>query len=408
MSMIDLIDIVISMQHKPFGNERLKLLENSTSPTSKRFSTKIRLHEYGSPVDVTSLENGSAINIRCCPLKPLQGHNVFGTNNVCLLGSTLICAVLDRLGIEYADEQRAAWKDGEFSIEALDITHRFRLPEDISVKQVCEHILQNTSIEFRPAALRQGVGARLEVPRSHAVWVFYDKRLELRDKRTHAQAQLRAVIGEQHLGVWDRLCQEATGNIRAELKLSKKYLELHGLNRGSIWSLELAQQVYFAEMEKLRFQHHRPLENVRASATRLESHQLRKTFELWARGADLEALFTPSTLAAHRTQIRKAIDVDIMRDVPVVEPLPLSQIFARENVLRVFPGWVSSCLGVAFGAHEGKPQRLAAAGPGPFRHSAPAAIQTVRRDIKAESVWLGIGKCERQVIFTRTNLKGIS
>ncbi|APR36686.1 phage/plasmid replication protein, II/X family [Paraburkholderia sp. SOS3] len=338
--MIDLLDIEIPLQHEPFGNERIKLLENASRQTSKRFSSKVRLLTNGMPVNVTSLRNGSVIGIRCCPLKPLQGHNVFGTNDVCLLGSMLICAVLDKLRITFTVEQQAAWEAGEFNVNAIDVTHRFRLPENVAAKQLFEHMLRNTASKYRPAWLRVGDGVRMEAPHSNAAWIFYDKLRELDDKRRHAFSHLHAVVGDERVNeIWERLRSMARSSIRAELKLSKEYLLARGLDRGSAWTIERAKEIYHVEMQRLRFGSVRPLHQLLSSISGITGDHLRRTLELWARGADLGELFTESTLHTHRTSIRKATGIDIVLDVPDVTPLPLSEVFSRENRLPTFPGW---------------------------------------------------------------------
>jgi hypothetical protein len=77
-----------------------------------------------------------------------------------------------------------------------------------------------------------------------------------------------------------------------------------------------------------------------------------------------------STLASHRAQIRKAIGVDIVRDEPVIEVLPLAQIFARDNILPDFPRWASSYPAVGFGIPA--PQRHVTASVQHQVRSAPA------------------------------------
>ncbi|MEZ7524808.1 MULTISPECIES: phage/plasmid replication protein, II/X family [Burkholderia] len=349
--MIDLIDIKIQLQHKPFGSERLKLTENSpfSPPTSKRFSKKIALQPGGPLIDVTSLDNGSVIHIRDCPLTPLQGHNVFGSDDVCLLGSTLICAVLDRLSIAYADEQRRAWEAGEFVVDALDITHRFALPENLSQKQIFDHIRTKAAWKFRPGVISAGTGVRMAAPRHSASWVFYDKRQKLLDKRTRSLKHLRAVVGEEAHTIWRGLQSAASNSIRAELKLSKKYLEDRKLNRGSAWTIEKVHEVYWVEMEKLRFEAHVPLRQLGHSINKVRIRQLRHMLELWARGAELDKLYPESTFDRHRSRIRHLTGIDILLDVPMVAALPLSEIFCRENLRKEFPQWARTFPACAFG-----------------------------------------------------------
>ncbi|MCA8051089.1 phage/plasmid replication protein, II/X family [Burkholderia arboris] len=349
--MIDLVDIKIQLQHQPFGNERIKLAENSgaSPPTSKRFSKKIALQPNGPLIDVTSLDNGSVIHIRDCPLAPLQGHNVFGSNDVCLLGSTLICAVLDQLQILYTAEQRQAWEVGEFAIDALDITHRFELPENLSQKQIFDHIRTKSAWEFRPSVISVGTGIRMCAPRRNTAFVFYDKLQKLTDQRTHSFRHLRAVVGDDARDIWTGLQHAAANSVRAELKLSKEYLKRHRLNRGSAWTIEKTHQVYWAEMEKLRFEGHVPLHQLRHAISRMKPRPLRYALELWARGAELNSIYVKSTLDQHRSKILRMTGIDILLDVPIIEALPLSEIFCRKNMRAMFPKWARKFPACAFG-----------------------------------------------------------
>lgn len=350
--MIDLIDIKIQLQHKPFGNERIKLIENSpsSSPISTQFSKTVTLRPNGSPVDVTSLDNGSIIHIRDSPLTPLQGHNVFGSNDVCLLGSHLICGVLDQLQIPYSDEQREAWQAGEYDIDALDITQRFALPENVSQKQLFKHMLRNAPWDFRPAVISAGTGIRLAAPRRNATWVLYDKQQKLRDLRTKSLRYLRAVAGEYAPRIWNGLWAAAGNSVRVELKLSKEYLRKHQLNRGSAWTVQRVHQVYWTEMTELRFELYVPLRQLRDTIDSVKSRPLRRTLELWARSTDLDTLYPKSTVDRHRSQIRRLIGIDIRLDVPMVEALPLADIFSRVNQRPVFPAWSRKFPVCAFGA----------------------------------------------------------
>ncbi|MDM8359219.1 phage/plasmid replication protein, II/X family, partial [Pandoraea communis] len=290
--MIDLVDVTFSFRHKPFGNERIKVVEKAgqKTPESKRFSATVSLHPNGVPITVTSLENGAAIKICTTPLTPLQGHNVFGSNNVCMLCSTLICAVLDALQFEYTERQRAAWRAGKFTLEALDITYRFGLPEGVRLKRILEHIRLTLPWEFRPAVSSQGIGIRFQVPRRNAAFLLYDKAQKLADQRTRSLKYLQAVVGEDDAGkIWESLNVAASNSVRVEVKLDKKYLTQHKLNHGSAWTVEKVREVFWEEMAHLRLESHVPLRQLRDKIDGVGKH-LRYILELWAREADLRTI----------------------------------------------------------------------------------------------------------------------
>lgn len=349
--MIDLLDMTILHPHEAFGNERGKRYENSNAaPVFSRYSKKVFLRPHGAPVDVMSLHAGTAIQIRGCPLKPLQGHNVFGSNGVCLLGGTLICAALDALDIAYAAEQRAAWFAGDFDLAEIHITQRFALPEGMEQKQFYRHILRNTSWEFRPGCLNQGTGIRLGKAQNGPVLVMYDKAQELIDRRTRSFRHLQAVVGEADAAsVWKGLTTIARKSIRAELKVPKEFLERNRLTRGSAWTRRMIDDVYWKEMAKLRFESHVPLNTLRPTISKVFDRPLRHALELWASGVELRTIYPPSSLARCRSRIRQATGIDIVDDVPMETALPVADILSRENLRPEFPAWVRRYPTCAFG-----------------------------------------------------------
>lgn len=349
--MIDLLDITILHPHQEFGNVRGKRYEDSDAgPVFSRFSKKAFLQPRGASVDVMSLDAGAAIQIRGCPLKPLQGHNVFGSDNVCLLGGTLICAVLDVLKITYADEQREAWLAGEFDLSEIHVTQRFGLPDGMEQKQFYRHILRNTSWEFRPSCLNYGTGIRLGKHQNGPALVMYDKAQELADRRTRAFRYLQAVAGENDAAkVWKGLTTAGSTSIRAELKVPKEYLTRNGLTRGASWSRKTVDEIYWREMDKLRFNSHVPLNTLRPIINRVLDRPLRHALELWASGRELRTIYSASTLARCRSRVRKATGIDIVDDVPMEAALPVSEILSRENLRPEFPKWAHRYLACAFG-----------------------------------------------------------
>ncbi|WP_186203802.1 phage/plasmid replication protein, II/X family [Burkholderia gladioli] len=349
--MIDFLDVKITHLHEPFGNERGKRYENSDSdPVFSRYSKKVFLRPGGAPVDAMSLDAGTAIRVRGCPLKPLQGHNVFGSNDVRLLAGTLIGAALDALNITYTEAQRAAWFAGEFDLAEIHITERFGLPGGMEQKQFYRHILRNTSWEFHPACLQQGTGIRLAKHQSGPALVMYDKAQELTDRRTRSFRYLRAVVGEADAAkAWKGLTTTASKNIRAELKLPQEYLTRNCLTRGSAWTRNVVDDVYWKEMAKLRFGSHVPLNTLRPVINRVLDRHLRHALELWTGGRELRTIYPQSTLARTRSRVRQATGIDIVDDVPMETAFPVDDILSRENLRPEFPAWARWYPPCAFG-----------------------------------------------------------
>ncbi|CAJ3697464.1 phage/plasmid replication protein, gene II/X family [Burkholderia pseudomallei] len=338
--MLDLLHIEIAHRHRAFGNKRIKILKDR-QPKVTCFSAAVPLAPNGAKIKATSLRHGTAISIICNPLKVLQGHNVFGTNSLRVLAPAIIARVLDHLNVAYTDDDVVAWVAGEFDVHAVDITHRYRLPENVTVFDIRRHMIRNMAIErYRPAALLQGIGVRFNAVSSYGAWLIYDKHKEMEDKRTHAYPVLAAVHGDQADDLWRLLTTTAKSSARVELKLEKKYLEQHGLNRGSAWATGTANEVYDRELAALRLERHKPMSVLRDSIASVTNKTHRRMLEFWSMGRDLKALFSRASLASHRKAIVDACGIDIESDVPAVEPLPMSELLGVSNRLDGVPKWV--------------------------------------------------------------------
>ncbi|MBU7442149.1 phage/plasmid replication protein, II/X family [Paraburkholderia fungorum] len=345
--MIDLLAVEIAHRHRAFGNKRIKISRDRQRKITC-FSAAVGVTPGGAKIKATSLRNGTAISIVCNPLKVLQGHNVFGENNLRVLAPEIIVRVLKHLNVAYTDDDVAAWVAGEFDIHAIDITHRYRLPENVTVFDIRRHMIRNMPIErYRQAALEHGIGVRFNAAFSYAAWLIYDKYKEMEDKRTHAYPVLAAVHGDQADDVWNLLTATAKRSARVELKLEKKYLEQHDLNRGSAWTALTANEAFDRELAALRLDHHMPMSVLRDSIAAVTNPVHRRTLEMWAHGCDLKNLFCRASLAVHRKAILGASGIDIDRDIPAVEPLPLSELFGAHNCMNGRPKWVD-CYPLAY------------------------------------------------------------
>ncbi|MGF6635222.1 II/X family phage/plasmid replication protein [Paraburkholderia sp. MM6662-R1] len=263
-------------------------------------------------------------------MKALQGHNVFGSNNVCAIASAIICRTLDCLSIPYSQDQAKSWASGDFTIREIDITHRFCLPEGLTSFDICRHLLRTSPVRrCKPQWLDKGIGIRLRNSKPGAEWLLYDKNRELEDKRTKALPYLKAVVGSDAENVWRLLSEIADSTIRSELKLSEAYLKRHKLTDGHAWTVKSVYSLYFSELQSLPFE--APISLNRALA-RVRAKSLRITLLLWSDGRDLHAILPKSTFNSHRQAIVKQAGIDIAKHVPAARSLNLSKVFCRENV----------------------------------------------------------------------------
>jgi hypothetical protein len=337
--MIDFFSITLDIKHKPFGSVRTKQDEDGVVKTAYYSKTMYINHV---PYFVTSLNDGAQVNIRCCPAKVLQGHNLFGTNSLKKLVCPIIFGTMDQLGIQVSDNQLREWKRGEFDVDEIHITHRFPVAEYPMVRQLISHIRRYASERLLPTPIRKGVGVSLRAPHGQADWLFYDKHQEFGDKRTKEQKYLQAVIGDDAKSATVMLLRTASKSVRAELKSGKQYLQDRGLDRGNAWTSSKAIEVFTNEFGLLGIGHKIPalpqLAEVYAS---ISNPKVRAVVIMWANGEDIANHYKESTVRKYRAAVLDELGIDIVKDQPALETasLNMADMFDTSHMLVGFPKW---------------------------------------------------------------------
>lgn len=334
--MIDLLQIPIDIHHQQFGSTRTIDRENGAGNT-KQLSRKIWINRV--PVYVTSLKGGSQILIRCCPLKVLQGHNVFGSNNVRKLGYAIIVEVLKALNIEATAEQLREWRRGEFEISEIHLTHRFPVKSYSMIQEVITHIHRYTSLALCAAYIQTGVGVKLSAPGFE--WLFYDKHMEFGDKRKKQHHYLEAHAGTDADEASRLLHKLASKSIRAELKLKKDYLKKLGLTKGSAWTTTKVKEVFLSELALLHLGNLPSVSQLPRTYRRVDDIKQRTALIMWANGQDITKCYGKTKRYEYRKAIKEKLGIDILKDKPVLKrgSFKLSEVFTPTNMLAGFPKW---------------------------------------------------------------------
>lgn len=139
--MIDWTTISLPLLHTPIpSGSVVKLCPSGSieweSPSrvsvTGSFSASVCVRSRG----VLDDESGkcSILEISGNPSKFLQGHNVFGSDNLCLLVSLFVFDVCRRLYIPLTDFDKKSISSGEYSISRVDLTYSFSLPSRSDVR----------------------------------------------------------------------------------------------------------------------------------------------------------------------------------------------------------------------------------------------------------------------------------
>ena len=342
--MIDLLSIDIDKIHRPFGNKNLKENTKTGIVRLKQLSDKVQLYPDANHIIVTSSDNGTRINIRCSPLKPLQGHNVFGTDHVIGLGYKLIQFVLDNLGIVASASELRAWERGEYKLREIHLTYHFGLPSHALLKPLVTHILRTIHVQYRPAFIKTGVGITLQSPTPHVEWMLYDKLQWMKDMRHKEYGRLLALVCDEKTAddIWQHLLKAAASALRMELRLFEQYLKTNGLDEPAKWPKGKPREIFLKELASLRLGKVPALESVLPLLNALRDDQrLRQTFRLWMIGDDIQTYCSASTARSHRRRIEELTGIDILLDRPPLQSqFDLAALFHQENIVPKHPDWI--------------------------------------------------------------------
>ena len=133
-AMIDWIKAVIPCRHSKLISGGVIIALNDESGAVDWETRRRRAVEgsHSSKVYVTSVDE-SHILVDGNPSKFLQGHNVFGTNELPGLCEAFFARVCRQLEVETMLSDRRAWRRGEYRLRRVDVAESFRLGSQTEV-----------------------------------------------------------------------------------------------------------------------------------------------------------------------------------------------------------------------------------------------------------------------------------
>ena len=220
------------------------------------------------------------------PLMFLQGQNLFGSDNLLGLCYLLFKTVTKLLGIKPTKADKRAWKAGEFDVHTVDVTHNFSLGNPATV-----------SLWLDQAAVSVASGKQLvETCRAsssrHVETLYVGKQSGYVSVKFYDKHQLLLCQDGADPELHQKLVGLSRGLLRCEVRLHRKYLQDHGLRRGSDWSIDTAHDHFFRKVSALRFG---SALAVPVSVVPGLSGMERLAYEVWRLGGDPRPLVSTST-----------------------------------------------------------------------------------------------------------------
>lgn len=260
------------------------------------------------------------------PSKFLQGHNVFGTDDLRGLIPAFLMQICNRIGLSPTDSNLADWIAGNYQLTRVDVAQMYSLPNRAAVRSWLRAAeLQSTSRHGRPVSR----GGTVYWGKHSRRWSFkgYSKGDEL-DVPKH---MLPSTIPNR-----DDLAKLADNKLRLELTLRSMQLKDTGLSHGYNWAVGVPLDLHQKYLESINMS-----EQLTLSGEVLEGlpGRLQMAYQSWRRGDDLRAMLPKQTYYRYRSELLKyGIDINVQQTRDDSNVVPLVHVLKPEAVLDV-PEW---------------------------------------------------------------------
>lgn len=302
--MIDWATVIIPIDHEPIHEGQVISFDRDGVEEwsmHKRvlvegtFSKKISIKSVGGD----GKGNATHLYISGNPSKFLQGHNIFGSDDLIALVLDVFKVVTEKYQLNPTDIEWQRVKNGDYQINNVDINYMLSLGKRENVLSFIR------ALEFK-SKTRHGrpttKGGTLYFGKNSQRWSIkcYCKAEEIETKQGELPPELRGLGLEEW--VQDKL--------RVELRLAKKELTKIGIEKAKDLTIKNVRMLFKKYVERIEMS-----EQMRLPANVIDQlpNRLRTTYTLWSEGHDLRNLMSEATFRRHRKELKvHGINIDLV------------------------------------------------------------------------------------------------
>jgi II/X family phage/plasmid replication protein len=226
------------------------------------------------------------------PAKFLQGHNVFGSDDLASLGAAMIELVCWSLSLELVDHELTAIRFGQYKLQRVDFNYRFPTGSRSNVLAWIDTAAAvGTLVQRGRGKLRES---------GTVIWGEVSRYWKLKAYSKGEEIEARHHELPEGLPMRSRLAEWSHAKLRVELELRARQLRKLGLNQASSWRVETPKNLFIDYVAKLRLG-----EPVMLNANDVKSlpYRLRQTYTNWLRCENLMQRMSKPTYYRHRREL---------------------------------------------------------------------------------------------------------
>lgn len=304
--MIDWLTVTIPFRHRPLHAGRITAI----SPDgSVEWDIPQRTKARGSFEQSTQVrssgdfdEHGfiSHIQFDGNPSKFLQGQNVWGSDDVCLLAVHWFKRIAEefKLPVTVFDLYRVS--RGDFTIGRVDINYTYALPGEIQAQQFLIALGESSGTKYQRAYTNKG---SIYFNKRSRRWssVVYNKHDETKSRRKEQR-----IFGSPD--TINKLRESVKNCIRWEFKFQSMELKDNDIYTGADLEAFTPAKLFNLYMERIRIEG-----NMRMTNKELHNlpARLRGTYQLWESGCDLRLCLSMATFYRHKKELMAMCGINI-------------------------------------------------------------------------------------------------
>jgi len=301
--MIDWSTCVFPLIHEPISTGKLTKTDstgellwesNDLFHLSGSFDKRLSLKSVGGD------GNGRATHILVMgnPSKFLQGHNVFGSDDLIAINFAVYNAICEHFDFNPLPADIDNVSKGNYEIGRTDINYSYNLLSQSDVMAWLRAAESKGTTRIGRAQNKKG-SIYFGLTSEYYKLVFYSKYLEINTKR-----------GQLPLELKDKGIEEWSENVlRAELRLLRKELKRLNIKTAADFMEYGAARLFHEYMGRIEMPEQIQLND--EALLKLPT-KLRSTYTLWMEGHDLRNMHSPSTFYRHKKELKSyGINIDL-------------------------------------------------------------------------------------------------
>lgn len=284
-------------------------------------------------VEVDADGNTVLVELSGNPVKFLQGHNLFGSDDLLNLVAETVLRVSQILNTSQPEEFFRKICSGAYTLSRIDVNRMFALGSRAEVNAYLYAMSMNTRTRSQGPVTK---GSTVYLNKDSRRWSFkfYGKGQESGLKRNRKQGTIDLPRD---------LMQWVDPMLRAELTLKSNELREAGLHLAAKWHTIEAMDLFADYAERIEMAAQKPIDDISELMAQIKPKAAVSSYQLWRDGHDVRQLIPARTFYRHRAALLEhGIDISMTpppRDENLSNVVPLCKTLELKPAS--LPYWVS-------------------------------------------------------------------